>query len=105
MGSFIFLLVVGVVVVVVAWATVQRSKPKSSASPIPYTYPSDYVFRYPGDIELTLKLLGDRNPVHERSGLWYFWDETWKQECGPFNTYSEAGRACAHRCESRYKPS
>lgn len=26
------------------------------------------------------------DPVHERDGVWYYWDETWAGEVGPFIT-------------------
>ncbi len=29
------------------------------------------------------------DPVHEVKGKWYFWDETWSFEEGPYNTEQE----------------
>jgi len=31
-----------------------------------------------------------RDPVHERDGLWYFYDETWANELGPYPTEDHA---------------
>ena|ERR1700743_3561883 len=40
-----------------------------------------------------LKLFGDlarsnpvRDPVHQEDGFWYFWDETWSDRHGPFDS-------------------
>ena len=30
------------------------------------------------------------NPIHEEGGKWYFWDETWADRCGPFDTKEQA---------------
>lgn len=30
------------------------------------------------------------DPVHEQAGKWYFWDETWADKHGPFDTEKEA---------------
>lgn len=37
------------------------------------------------------------NPVHYRDGAWYFWDETWSNEYGPF-----ARASAAHEAIERY---
>ena len=34
-----------------------------------------------------------RDPVHEEDGKWYFWDETWSERHGPYNTEEEARAA------------
>ena len=36
------------------------------------------------------------SPVHKDSedGKWYFWDETWADRIGPFDSYKEASDAC-----------
>jgi hypothetical protein len=37
--------------------------------------------------------------VHpHRDGKWWFHDETWMNEYGPFNSEAEAGEACAEYC-------
>lgn len=33
------------------------------------------------------------DPVHCRDGVWYFWDETWSNEYGPFATAGAAQEA------------
>lgn len=42
--------------------------------------------------ELTdLKNYADKdliNPIHSKNDRWYFWDETWSSEIGPYDTYS-----------------
>jgi len=36
------------------------------------------------------------NPVHqnETDGKWYFWDETWADRLGPYETKEAAEEAC-----------
>jgi hypothetical protein len=34
------------------------------------------------------------NPVHEFNGQWWFWDETWSERFGPYDTEEEAVNAC-----------
>jgi len=34
------------------------------------------------------------NPVHEHNGKWFFWDETWTECHGPFESEEEANTAC-----------
>jgi len=29
------------------------------------------------------------NPIHLESNGWYFWDETWAHEYGPYSSYAE----------------
>ncbi len=31
-----------------------------------------------------------RDPVHEEEGKWWFYDETWADRLGPFDTEEEA---------------
>jgi len=33
-------------------------------------------------------------PVHEWSGGWWFWDETWTFAYGPYKTEADAHTAC-----------
>ena len=34
------------------------------------------------------------DPVHQNGdGKWYFWDETWADECGPYDTRADANDA------------
>jgi hypothetical protein len=35
-----------------------------------------------------------RDPVHEENGKWYFWEETWADRQGPFDTELQARNAC-----------
>lgn len=39
------------------------------------------------------------SPVHEHEGQWYFWDETWADRLGPFDTREDASDALADYCE------
>jgi NTP pyrophosphatase (non-canonical NTP hydrolase) len=41
----------------------------------------------------------DDSPVHEYKDKWYFWDETWADRVGPFDTRDEAVDALASYCE------
>lgn len=35
-----------------------------------------------------------QNPIHkDLDGKWYFWDETWADRYGPYNTEEEANEA------------
>jgi len=43
------------------------------------------------------------NPIHQNEdGKWYFWDETWAFEEGPFNTKLEAENALDKYCRKLY---
>lgn len=33
------------------------------------------------------------SPIHEDDGKWYFWDETWSDRLGPYNTKEIAEKA------------
>lgn len=40
------------------------------------------------------------NPIHKNeNGLWYFWDECWAFEEGPFNTEKDAEIALYKYCK------
>ena len=41
----------------------------------------------------------DSNPVRFEDGAWYWWDETWSDRTGPFDTYGEAEASLADYCE------
>lgn len=41
------------------------------------------------------------DPVHKHEdGKWYFWDETWSDEIGPFADEDEARRQLELYCET-----
>jgi hypothetical protein len=46
---------------------------------------------------------GHLNPVEEIDGLWYFWDETWANNYGPFKSSVEANLALLEYCENFLK--
>lgn len=33
------------------------------------------------------------NPIFTHDGLWYFWDESWAYQHGPYNTLAECKEA------------
>ena len=40
------------------------------------------------------------NPVHPHpDGAWYWYDETWANEFGPYDTEQAAGKACKQYCQ------
>ena len=41
----------------------------------------------------------DPNPVREEDGKFYWWDETWTERTGPYDTYEEAEQACVEYCK------
>ena len=43
------------------------------------------------------------DPVHERDGKWYFWDETWAYESEPFDTEEQANGALQVYCDKLYE--
>lgn len=43
------------------------------------------------------------NPVHERDGVWYYWDETWANEIGPFVTETIARAELARYVKTELK--
>jgi hypothetical protein len=40
------------------------------------------------------------NPVFEKDGLWYFWDETWSDALGPYQSEFAARMACKEYAEN-----
>ena len=40
------------------------------------------------------------DPVHEHNDKWYFWNETWSNRIGPYNTKTEATKALTKYCET-----
>lgn len=41
----------------------------------------------------------DPNPIHQNEdGLWYFWDEVWANEYGPFNSLQECKDVLKRYC-------
>lgn len=38
------------------------------------------------------------DPVHVMDGEWYFWDESWAESHGPFNTERLARKALMEYC-------
>ena len=44
----------------------------------------------------------EKDPVHfdAKERLWYFWDETWADRCGPFESEAEARRELEIYCEA-----
>jgi hypothetical protein len=43
----------------------------------------------------------DGKAVHvHRDSMWFFWDETWSNELGPYNTQAEAEEACIQYAKS-----
>ncbi len=50
---------------------------------------------------LAMAHLVSSNPVHQNpDGKWYFWDEVWVEEYGPFESKAEADKACAEYARS-----
>ena len=46
------------------------------------------------------------NPIHcNKDDKWYFWDECWVDEYGPYNTEQEAIDACNDYCKKVFKDS
>ena len=37
-------------------------------------------------------------PIHEENGKWYFWDETWANKCGPYDSEEDAQIALDKYC-------
>lgn len=41
------------------------------------------------------------DPVHQnQDGLWYFWDEVWADEYGPYGTEVDCRKALNKYCEN-----
>lgn len=40
-----------------------------------------------------------QSPVHERDGQWWFWDEVWASELGPYESELEAREALKRYAE------
>ena len=36
--------------------------------------------------------------IHEHNGKWWFWDETWVHQMGPYNSQDEAANALKDYC-------
>ncbi len=41
----------------------------------------------------------NNDPIHEEAGQWYFWDETWSERLGPFDTEEIARNKLKAYCE------
>jgi len=39
------------------------------------------------------------DPIHEKNGKWYFYDESWSEVWGPFETHEEAEHELAKYLE------
>lgn len=39
------------------------------------------------------------NPLYEKDGKWYFWDETWSNSYGPFDTEDIAKDKLKNYCK------
>lgn len=39
------------------------------------------------------------DPIHQWQGKWWFYDETWANQVGPFDTEEAARHACDKYCE------
>jgi len=39
------------------------------------------------------------DPVHQDNNKWYFWDETWGNRYGPYDTETEARKLLAKYCK------
>ena len=43
------------------------------------------------------------NPVQQDvDGKWYWWDETWSEKTGPYDSYDQAESDCSDYCESLF---
>lgn len=40
-----------------------------------------------------------QSPTHEENGKWYFWDETWTERQGPYETEEECGQSLSKYCD------
>lgn len=49
--------------------------------------------------EHTTKAIESGDPVHQREDGWYFWDETWTVDHGPYDSEVEARQHLAQYCE------
>lgn len=38
------------------------------------------------------------NPIHQENGRWYFWDETWSDRCGPYDTEEKCREELERYC-------
>lgn len=36
--------------------------------------------------------------IHEEGGKWYFWDETWADRCGPYESREQCQKALHDYC-------
>ena len=43
--------------------------------------------------------LTSSDPIHQCEGEWYFWDEVWMNQIGPFETEEDAREACRDYAE------
>ena len=43
--------------------------------------------------------------VHEETGIWYFWDETWAHRYGPYATKKQAIEELQRYCDDYLKES
>lgn len=48
---------------------------------------------------LTRDTILPRHPVHKQGDFWYFWDETWTELHGPFESQEEACAGLREYCD------
>jgi len=51
------------------------------------------------DIMKLRELINWGDPVHQEDGKWWFWDETWADKSGPFDSWSEANKKLEEYCK------
>ena len=42
-----------------------------------------------------------RNPIQQDTDGWYFWEETWAEQQGPFDSKREAKKAWREYCRTQ----
>ena len=52
------------------------------------------------DIKIEENKIINSNPVFCENDKWYFWDETWAYQHGPYKTKLEANKACREYAET-----
>lgn len=55
----------------------------------------EYIKFFAGSPPIKLEGALDSNPIrHNGKGLWFFWNETWSEIHGPYESLEEAQKAC-----------
>ena len=66
--------------------------------------PTEFAMKQLKELERRIRIKepcdeSDGNPIHQENGQWYFWDETWSDRVGPYETEEKVREALKRYCK------